>query len=78
MAAIGAHAAIQRELGLPLEYPGATPGSLMEVVDSRLIASAMHWSFTNCEPGVGAAADETFNISNGTKDLIIALIYHHI
>jgi hypothetical protein len=84
MAAIGAHAAILRELGQPLEYPGGNPGadetsclrhfipkaeylprqardkhtkaetkepfsagSLTEVVDSRLIAAAMHWSFTH-------------------------------
>ena len=64
MAAIGAHAAVLRELGQPLEYPGASPGQLNEVVDSRLIASAMEWAAENCGEG-GAAANQTFNITNG-------------
>ena len=64
MAAIGAHAAVLRELGQPLEYPGASPGQLNEVVDSRLIASALEWAAENCGEG-GAAANQTFNITNG-------------
>lgn len=56
---IGAYAAIQRELGRPLAYPGR-PGGVSEAVDADLIADALLWAGE-----AEAARDETFNITNG-------------
>ncbi|MCD2317501.1 SDR family oxidoreductase [Sphingomonas sp. IC-11] len=56
---IGAYAAIQRELGQPLIYPGR-PGGVAEAVDADLIADALLWAGE-----AEAARDETFNITNG-------------
>ncbi|OWK29645.1 NAD-dependent epimerase/dehydratase family protein [Sphingomonas mucosissima] len=56
---LGAYAAIQRELGRPLTYPGRR-GGVSEAVDADLIADALLWA-----NGAEAARDETFNITNG-------------
>ena len=56
---IGAYAAIQRELGRPLTYPGR-PGGVSEAVDADLIADALLWAGE-----AERARDETFNITNG-------------
>lgn len=56
---IGAYAAICRELGRPLAYPGR-PGGVSEAVDADLIARALGWAAES-----PAARDETFNITNG-------------
>jgi len=57
--AIGAFAAVQRELGLPLTFPGGgdyvNGGS-----DSRLIAQAAHFAAMH-----EVAANETYNVVNG-------------
>jgi nucleoside-diphosphate-sugar epimerase len=57
--AIGAWAALRREQGLPLAYPGGAP-QVMELVDPRLLGEAFLWAAE-----APAAANETFNITNG-------------
>jgi nucleoside-diphosphate-sugar epimerase len=59
VAALGAYAAIQRELGLPLRHPGHAQ-LLTECTDARLIAAAVEWSWR--EP---RANGEAFNLANG-------------
>ncbi len=59
VAAVGAYAAISRELGLPLTYPGI--GSrVTEATDARLLARALAWAGT-----APRAANQTFNVTNG-------------
>jgi nucleoside-diphosphate-sugar epimerase len=59
---LGAYAAICREMGAPLDYPGTAASfeSLTEVTDARLLAEAVLFMAT--EP---RAADQAFNVSNG-------------
>lgn len=57
--AIGAYAALCRELELPFAYPGAGAG-LMELVDAALLAEAFGWAVE-----APAATNQTFNITNG-------------
>ena len=59
---IGVYAAISKELGVPLRFPGK-PGAyhtLMEFTDASLLARATVWAATNPRTG----ADE-YNIANG-------------
>ncbi len=59
---IAAYAAIRRELGLPLTFPGK-PGAfsaLYQATDAGLLARAMTWMATT-----PACAGEAFNITNG-------------
>jgi nucleoside-diphosphate-sugar epimerase len=59
---IGAYAAISRELGLPLRFPGSKTayGVLNQAVDAGLIGRAILWA------GEAArAANEIYNITNG-------------
>lgn len=56
---VGLYAAISRELGLALRFPGA-PGHLKDACDARLLAKAVHWAGESPK-----AANETFNVSNG-------------
>lgn len=56
---IGAYAALCRELGRPFVFPG-DPNALWEVVDSALLAEAFEWAAE-----LPAAADQTFNLTNG-------------
>ena len=59
---IAVYAAISRELGLPLRFPGK-PGNwaaLMTVTDAGLLARAMTWAATT-----PACANQAFNITNG-------------
>ncbi|MFZ9405760.1 MAG: SDR family oxidoreductase [Burkholderiaceae bacterium] len=59
VAAIGAFAAIRRELGLPLVWPGG--GRFVSAAsDSRLIAQAVEFAATSPN-----AANQTYNIVNG-------------
>ena len=59
VAALGAYAAIQRELGQPLRFPGG--GRYINAVsDSRLIARAAEFAATH-----EIAANETYNVVNG-------------
>ncbi|HWB45041.1 MAG TPA: SDR family oxidoreductase [Hyphomicrobiaceae bacterium] len=60
--AIAVYAAISKELGLPLRFPGK-PGayaSIYQVTESAHFAKAAHWAAT--EPRCGL---EAFNITNG-------------
>lgn len=59
LGAIGVHASTCREQGRPCPYPGGAPVT-SEVTDSRLLARAIAWA-----ADAPAAADETFNITNG-------------
>ena len=59
LAAIGAYAAISRELGLPLIYPGSGH-RVTEATDARLLARAIAWAGQAQAP-----ANETFNVTNG-------------
>lgn len=56
---IGVLAAISRELGQPLSYPGRT-STVTEATDARLLARAIDWS-----QSASTAANEIFNITNG-------------
>lgn len=59
VAAIGAYAAVQRELGQPLNFPGG--GRCVNAAsDSRLIAQAAEFAATH-----EVAANETYNVVNG-------------
>ncbi len=59
VAALGAYAAILRELGEPLRFPGH-PHMLTECIDARIIAAAIEWSWR--EP---RANREAINLTNG-------------
>jgi nucleoside-diphosphate-sugar epimerase len=59
---IAVYAAISKELGLPLRFPGS-PGaydSLIEMTDADLLAKATVWAATDPK-----CANEAFNINNG-------------
>ena len=56
---LGVFAAISRELGIALRFPGAV-GHLKDACDAGLLAKAVHWAGQT-----PAAANEIFNISNG-------------
>jgi nucleoside-diphosphate-sugar epimerase len=59
VAAIGVYAAVRRELGLPLAFPGG--GRYINAAsDSRLIAQAAEFAGTH-----EVAANETYNVVNG-------------
>jgi nucleoside-diphosphate-sugar epimerase len=56
---LGVFAAVEREAGRPLCYPGGPP-LVFEAVDTELLARAMEWAATT-----PACGNEIFNISNG-------------
>ncbi len=59
---IAVYAAISKELGQPLQFPG-TPGNFQavyQVVDATLLAKAIAWMTTNPECG-----GQAFNVTNG-------------
>ena len=60
--AIAVYAAISKELGLPLRFPGkpGAYGSLYQVTDSAHFARAVAWAAT--EP---RAANQAYNVTNG-------------
>ncbi|WP_432505688.1 SDR family oxidoreductase [Kineococcus arenarius] len=61
---VAVHAAISRELGLPLRFPGsrAAAEALYQVTDAELLARATVWA------GSAPAADgEVFNVTNGDQ-----------
>lgn len=59
MAAIGAYAAIRRELGLALAWPGGGR-FVTSLSDSALFARALEWAATDPR-----CAGETYNVTNG-------------
>jgi nucleoside-diphosphate-sugar epimerase len=60
--ALGTYAAMSRELGLPLRFPGRQGGwnSLQETTEAELFGRATLWSL-----GSETARNEIFNVSNG-------------
>lgn len=59
VSALGVFAAVQRELGEPLRFPGGAP-CITQATDADLLARAIAWAAET--PG---CAKETFNIANG-------------
>jgi nucleoside-diphosphate-sugar epimerase len=57
--AIGAYAALLREAGQPLHFPGGAP-SAIELVSAELLARAIAWAGTSPN-----ARNEIFNVTNG-------------
>jgi len=57
---LGVYAALLREEGSPLYFPGGNFSSVFELVDTDLLARALEWSATS-----DSARNETFNITNG-------------
>lgn len=59
---IGIYAAVCKELGLPLRFPGSAGAyeSLHQIADARLIGGAAAWAAT-----AEGAANQAFNITNG-------------
>lgn len=59
---IAVYAAMSKELGLPLRFPGAPGayGPLLEMTDAGLLAKATVWAATNEQ-----CANQAFNINNG-------------
>jgi nucleoside-diphosphate-sugar epimerase len=57
--AIGVYAALSREAGLPLSFPGG-PQFIFEAVDADLLAGSFQWAATSPQ-----CANEIFNITNG-------------
>lgn len=62
MLLVGVYAAISRELGLPLRFPGSERayGVLGQVTDAGLLARATIWAATS-----PAAENQVFNLTNG-------------
>ena len=62
LAGLAVYAAISKELGLPLKFPGheAHYRSVYQVTDAGLLARAAHWAATT-----PACANQAFNITNG-------------
>jgi nucleoside-diphosphate-sugar epimerase len=59
--AIAAYAALLREQGRPLDFPGSEASPVLrEAVDARLVARALAWAATS-----DAARNETYNLTNG-------------
>jgi nucleoside-diphosphate-sugar epimerase len=56
---VGLYAAISRELGLALRFPGAL-GHLKDACDARILAKAVHWAADSAN-----ARNKIFNVSNG-------------
>src|SRR5262249_56798904 len=59
IASLGAWAAIRKEQGLTLPYPGG-PATILEAVDADLLARAIAWA-----GDAQTAHNEIFNVTNG-------------
>jgi len=59
IAGLGVFAAISREYGMPLRFPGGD-ARIGEATDARIIAKAIEWAAKDKR-----AADQVFNITNG-------------
>ncbi len=57
--ALGVYAALERERGHPLSFPGGAP-AVQEAVDARLLAQALVWA-----AGAPDAWGQIFNVTNG-------------
>lgn len=67
VASVGAFAAISREQGLPLRFPGG-PERVAEATDARIISRAIEWAGT-----AEAAGNQIYNVTNGD-----VFIWHHL
>lgn len=67
IAAIGAYAAISRESGIPLRFPGGAE-RIGEATDARIIAQAMEWA-----GDAEVTRNQIYNITNGD-----IYIWHHL
>jgi nucleoside-diphosphate-sugar epimerase len=56
---IAVYAAISKELGLPLRFPGRATGTLAQVTDAAQLARASEWAAVNAPGG------EAYNVTNG-------------
>jgi nucleoside-diphosphate-sugar epimerase len=65
--AIGVFAAISREYGMPLRFPGGVE-RISEATDARLIAKAIEWAVTSPN-----SANQVFNVTNGD-----IYVWHHV
>jgi hypothetical protein len=77
VAAVGAHAAIMRELGRPLAFPGNV-ALAKQACDVRVLASAFEWAGSaSADPAkakaAAAAKNTAFNITNGDTMVWTAL-----
>ena len=59
--AIGVYAAVQRECGRPLAFPGGEP-FITEATDAALLGRAIRWA-----AGAAESRNETFNVTNGDQ-----------
>lgn len=59
---VGIYAAVCKEMGLPLRFPGSTGAyeAIHQIADARQIGAAASWAATST-----AAANEAFNVANG-------------
>jgi nucleoside-diphosphate-sugar epimerase len=57
---IAIYAAMSKELGLPLRFPGRAYDTLIEMTDAGLLARATVWAATDAR-----CANQAFNINNG-------------
>jgi nucleoside-diphosphate-sugar epimerase len=57
---IAVYAAMRKELGLPLAFPGKAWTSLYQVTESTLCAEAAYWAATDAR-----CANQAYNITNG-------------
>ncbi len=59
---VGIYAAVSKEMGLPLRFPGSTGAydALHQIADAGIIGSAASWA-----AHADAAANQAFNVSNG-------------
>jgi nucleoside-diphosphate-sugar epimerase len=57
--ALGVYAALRKEAGLPLSFPGGPP-FVVEAIDADILARACEWATTTT-----ASHNEIFNITNG-------------
>lgn len=60
---IGVYAALLREQGEPLHFPGGPSTLVLEAVDADLLARAIAWA--GDQDGADQAGNEIFNITNG-------------
>ena len=67
MAAVGVFAAISRERGVPLRFPGGVE-RVGEATDARIIAQAIEWAGSN-----KIADNQIYNVTNGD-----VYIWHHV
>jgi nucleoside-diphosphate-sugar epimerase len=65
--AIGVYAALRREQGLPLAFPGGPP-RVYQAADADLIARACAWAATS-----PASRNEIFNVANGDE-----FVWHNV